>query len=134
MGLWEFIGEAIRPGKVGTFTIKKGKEEKRIGRLIVKTILSTAMVALLYYLIFGISFHLKGGLEFAAALLLYSAVGYFILPEPEYSNVGWFGGFMNNPFKLSDNANRFLVFLVIILMPGRLISTTIVSWIDIRRR
>lgn len=134
MGLIEFIGESIRPGKIGTVDITKGKKEKRIGMLIVKTILSIAIVAVLYYLIFGISFHLKELLLFAAVMAIYSITSYFILPKPDYANVGWFGGVFDNPFKISDDVNRMLVFVMVILMPGRLISTTAVSWIDLFKK
>jgi len=133
MGLIELIGESIRPGKIGTIDTTKGEKEKRIGILIVKTILSISIVAVLYYLIFGISVHLKELLLFVAVMAVYSIIGYFISPKPDYSNIGWFGGVFDNPFKISDDINRMLIFIMIILMPGRLISTTVVSWIDLSK-
>jgi hypothetical protein len=134
MGLIEIIGELIKPGKIGTVDITRRKKEKRISILIIKTILSITIVTVLYYLIFGISFHTKEFLLFVAVIAGYSAVGYFILPKPDYSNIGWFGGVFDNPFKISDDVNRMLVFVMIILMPGRLISTTILSWIDLFKK
>lgn len=131
MGLIEIIGEIIRPGKIGTVDITKRKNEKRIVMLIVKTILSIAIVTFLYYLIFGFSFQLKGVLLYVAVMAVYSIAGYLILPKPDYSNVGWLGGVFDNPFKISDDFNRMLVFVMVILMPGRLISTTVLSWIEI---
>lgn len=106
-----------------------GRMELRIEMLILKTILSIAIVIMLYYLIFGISFHIKELLLFIVIMIVYSVAGYFIIPRPDYSNVGWLGGLINNPFRISDNINRMLVFILIILMPGRLISTTVLSWI-----
>lgn len=134
MGLIEFIGELIRPGKIGTVDITKRKKEKRIGMLIAKTILSIAIVTVVYYLIYGISFHITEVLLFITVMALYSAAGYFILPKPDYSNMGWFGGIFDNPFKVSDDINRMLVFVMIILMPGRLISTTVLSWVYIFKK
>lgn len=134
MGLIEIIGELISPGKVGTVDINKGKKEKHIGRLIVNTVLSLAIVSFIYYLIFKTSFHLKDSLLFTAVLAVYSSISYFISPKPDYSNVGWFGGFFDNPFKISDDINRMLFFSMIILMPGRLISTTVVSWIGLFKK
>ncbi|WP_312046934.1 hypothetical protein [Anaerotignum sp.] len=81
MGLIELIGESIRPGKIGTIDTTKGEKEKRIGILIVKTILSISIVAVLYYLIFGISVHLKELLLFVAVMAVYSIIGYFISPK-----------------------------------------------------
>ena len=130
MGLLEFIGESISPGKMGSIDVTKGRKEKRIGILIVKTILSIGIVVVLYHLILGKSVHVKELLLFIAAIAVYSSAGYFISPKPDYSNIGWFGGVFDNPFKISDDINRALIFIMIILMPGRLISTTVVSWID----
>lgn len=134
MGLIEFIGELIRPGKIGTVDITKREKEKRIGMLIVKTILSIAIVTVLYYLIFAISFNIKELIVFIAVMVVYSVAGYFILPKPDYSNVGWLGGVFNNPFRISDNVNRMLFFIMVILMPGRLISTTVLSWIELLKK
>jgi hypothetical protein len=134
MGLMEFIGETIRPGKIGTVDMKKGKKEKRIGILIIKTILSIAIVTFIYYMTIGLSFHLKESLLFIAILTAYCIVGYFISPKPDYSNVGWFGGVFDNPFKISDDANRILFLSMLILMPGSLISSTIVSWITLFKK
>ncbi|MHB8131346.1 MAG: hypothetical protein ACYDEX_20385 [Mobilitalea sp.] len=134
MGLIEIIGELIRPGKIGTIDITKRKKEKRIGILIVKTILSIVIVTVLYYLIFGISFHIKEFLLFVFVMAVYSVAAYFVLPKPDYSNVGWFGGVFDNPFKISDDLNRMMVFIMVILMPGRLISITVLSWIDLFRK
>lgn len=131
MGLFEFIGEAVRPGKIGTIKIKKGKKEKRIILLIAKTILSVAMISFIYCLIFGISFRLKECSVFIAILAIYSISGYFVSAKPDYSNVGWFGGFVDNPFKISDDVNRMIVFFMVMLIPGKLISTTVVSWIHL---
>lgn len=81
-------------------------------------------------MIFGISFHLKELLFYIGGIALYSSAGYFILPDPDYTNVGWLGGLIDNPFRVSDDLNRMLLFIMILLMPGRLIATTFVSWID----
>lgn len=134
MGLIELIGELIRPGEIGTVDITKREKEKRIGILIVKTILSIASVMGIYYLIYGISFHIKELLLFVVVMIVYSALGYFILPRPDYSNVGWLGGVFDNPFRISDDINRMLVFILIILIPGRLISTTVLSWIELIKK
>ena len=125
MGLIEFIGELIRPGKIGTVDITKRKKEKRIGMLILKTILLVVIVVVLYYLIYGISFHIKGLLLFVSVMAVYSVAGYIVLPKPDYTNVGWFGGVFDNLFKISDDVNRMMVFITVLLMPGRLISTTV---------
>lgn len=134
MGLIEVIGELINPGKIGTVDITKRKKDKRIGIVIIKTILSIAFVTILYYMIFGKSIHINELLIYLVIMAVYSIVGYFIMPKPDYSNVGWFGGVFDNPFKISDDVNRMLVFIMIMLMPGRLISTTVISWINLFKK
>lgn len=54
--------------------------------------------------------------------------------KPDYSNIGWFGGLIDNPFKISDDVNRMIVLFMVILIPGRLISTTVVSWIHLLKK
>lgn len=133
MGLIELIGEWINPGKVGTVDISKGEKEKHLGLLMVKTFLSTVIIGGLYWLILGLSFHVKELLSFIAGITVYSTVSYFISPRPDYSNIGWAGGLFNNPFRISDDMNRMLIFIMVLLMPGRLISTTVLSLIDLFR-
>ena len=41
---------------------------------------------------------------------------------------------MDHPFRYSDDLNRMLIFFLIILYPGRLISTTIYIWILLLRK
>ncbi|MBN7772304.1 hypothetical protein [Clostridium aminobutyricum] len=134
MGLIEFIGELINPGEIGTIEKTKRGKGERLDTLIVKTIVSIVIVTVIYYLVFGISFHFKEFITFVSVMAVYSAAGYFISPKPDYSNVGWLGGIFDNPFRFSDDINRMLIFVMVILMPGRLISTTVLSWIDYSKK
>ncbi len=58
----------------------------------------------------------------------YLLIAYFVLPEPDYGNMGWFGGLMDNPFRISDDLNRFLFFLRVLLIPGRFMARSIVNF------
>ncbi|MBL9133391.1 MAG: hypothetical protein JNG86_19425 [Verrucomicrobiaceae bacterium] len=62
-----------------------------------------------------------------AVLLFYSCVAYFVHPEPDHSNMGWLGGLMDHPFRFSDDVNRFLLALSILLAPGRFWSESLVD-------
>ena len=55
--------------------------------------------------------------------LLYIMSGWFIRPEPDMDDLGWFGGMMNNPFSFSDDYNRSLLGLRMLLLPGQLLAT-----------
>jgi hypothetical protein len=133
MGLVKFKSETSKPGKSGTIDISKRTREKHLGILIIKTFLSLAIIVGFYYIAFGTSFQIKEILTFIASMIIYCTAGYYIMPKPDYSNLGWLGGLINNPFRISDNFNRILVFIKVILLPGRLISITVYSWITISK-
>jgi hypothetical protein len=63
----------------------------------------------------------------AGGMCAYMAIGHFIRPEPNTDNLGWGGGLGNDPFKSSDNANRFLWRLHCLLGPGRFTAETFVD-------
>jgi hypothetical protein len=58
------------------------------------------------------------------AFVAYLVAGYFVRPQPDYSNTGILG-FIDHPFRWSDDANRFLVFLRIVLLPGRITAAAV---------
>ena len=63
-------------------------------------------------------------------LTLYVLISHLITATPDYTNVGWLGGLMDNPFRISDDYNRWLVFFQAILLPGKLIAYSLVmSWL-----
>jgi hypothetical protein len=59
-----------------------------------------------------------------AALVIYTAVAFFVRPEANTDNLGWGGGMGNDPFQGSDNVNRILWRAHCILGPGRFVSET----------
>ena len=63
----------------------------------------------------------------AAAMIVYTAVAYFVRPEANTDNMGWFGGFANDPTQYSDNINRWLWNLHMFLGPGRFTAETVLD-------
>jgi hypothetical protein len=61
-----------------------------------------------------------------AFFLTYIALGYKIDVEPNYDNMGWFGVF-DNPFRYTDDVNRWLFFFKIILYPGYLMGESFIQ-------
>ncbi|MGZ3853171.1 MAG: hypothetical protein ACXVBX_10310, partial [Flavisolibacter sp.] len=53
--------------------------------------------------------------------IFYLLLAYFLTPRPDTSNVGFAGGLVNDPFRISDDANRLAVFFYLFLLPGKLI-------------
>ena len=66
--------------------------------------------------------------------MVYLMVAFLIQPEPDTDDMGWFGGLINNPFRITDNFNRFLLFLKILLLPGRLIAQAILNFMALLQR
>ena len=56
------------------------------------------------------------------AFVAYIAIGSFFHPKPDYSNVGLLGGLIDHPLRWSDDVNRILAFLLVLLYPGRLLG------------
>jgi len=66
----------------------------------------------------------------SGSFVLYILAGHFVTSRPDYTNVGWLGGVMDNPFRISDDYNRWLVLIEVVLLPGKLIAYSLVmSWL-----
>lgn len=129
MDLFEIIGDAMNPGSVGS--IEKNNEiqkEINIKILFIKSAISIGIAVGLFFLIFRDGVHIEGIVFYLGGMFIYCVMSYFIIPKPDYSNIGWLGGLMDHPFKYSDDLNRMLIFLSGVLYPGRFIATTVMSW------
>jgi hypothetical protein len=63
----------------------------------------------------------------AIGMLVYTAVAFFIRPEPNTDNLGFGGGLANDPFQYSDDVNRFLWKAHCVLGPGRFTAHTLID-------
>jgi len=63
----------------------------------------------------------------AVGMLVYTAIAYFIRPEPNTDNLGFGGGLANDPFQYSDDVNRFLWKAHCMLGPGRFTAQTLID-------
>ncbi|MFN8344508.1 MAG: hypothetical protein U0X91_05875 [Spirosomataceae bacterium] len=52
----------------------------------------------------------------------YLFASFWLTAIPNYDNIGLFRGLINHPFRISDDYNRFLIFLQLLLLPGKLLS------------
>ena len=122
------MADWLEPGPVGTLETGKRKREPREQSDIVARF--AIAVVLLGVWLFFILTNLRPGSSILIRILataIYLMISYAVHPEADTSNLGWFGGLVNNPFRFSDNINRFLVFLKIILWPGRFVSESLVD-------
>lgn len=63
----------------------------------------------------------------AGVILIYSGLAFFFRPEPNTDNLGYCGGSVNDPTKISDDLNRGLLDLHVLLGPGRFASETLLD-------
>lgn len=126
----EWLGEGFNPRGVGAVEFggrDRGKRPR--AAVLVCFAVACAFLAGAVYLIWE---HFRpesllGGLGMAAAGVAYLVAAYFVHPYPDLDNVGWFGGLINDPFAISDNMNRTLVVVFVLLWPGRFVSETLVD-------
>ena len=123
MGILELIGELISPGPAGS--VRVGRPVTRsysVKRAVLRGVFSAVGLGLL--LAFAAS---HAGFWGIVASLVYTVAGTVLRPEPDFSNVGWLGGLINDPLRVSDDVNRFLVFVLLFLLPGRFIGTGLLA-------
>jgi hypothetical protein len=125
MGLLELLFEKSNPGPIGEMSAhgKKPEEPKR-GELMFKWIVSIAIIGLVFKSTVSSS---GAAIGFIIILTIYCFAGYLIMPKPDYSNMGWAGGLLDNPFRFSDDINRMLFGLKVLLYPGRFVAVTLVQ-------
>lgn len=136
MSFFEWLGESADPGPSGVTEFgarERGRQSRR--RVLTRMVISLGMLGLLGYVMFqemGIrEFHIYRNT--LVVLLVYSVIAYLVHPEPDTSNLGWLGGLWDHPFRYSDDANRFLLFLLIFLLPGRFLSESLVDFVCLIR-
>jgi hypothetical protein len=118
--LLEWLFERKNPGPVGTIdvqspeTIARGPVATTIHGLI-----GLAMIG------GGVSLALqaRNPLLVLGGIAIYLVFAHFVHPKPNRENLGWAGGLIDHPLKWSDDHNRILLFLQIVLFPGRFATT-----------
>ena len=130
MSLFEWLGESHNPGNVGSVDVG-GRDRSRRSRISVLAcfLISVAVLGLWGYSLWnGFGLRSLSGIGIASgATLIYLAFAYSVHPQPDMKNVGWLGGLVDHPFRYSDDINRFLIFLVVILWPGRFLTESLVD-------
>jgi hypothetical protein len=135
MGLFEYLFERKNPGQVGD--IQKNNrpiEPVCIVVTIIKLVISIAMIYGAFYITVMQNFNLSNFIIFILILTGYCIVSYRYIPRPDVSNMGLLGGLIDHPFKFTDDINRGLLGLYIILSPGRFIATAMVETFLIIKR
>lgn len=119
MSLFEWLGESFHPGPVGTIdTNKQPLFENRPKKRWAIFFMLVGLALFVYCLWFIAQSGSK--LSLLLFFLIYLCIAYLVTPKPDTRNVGWFGGLIDHPFRISDDLNRFMLFFYLLLLPGKL--------------
>jgi hypothetical protein len=114
--LFEWLFERKNPGAVGTFEVEAPES-------IVRSPLVTAIRGFIGLALIGggvyLAFQARNPLVVLGGLAVYLGFAHYIHPRPNRENVGFAGGLIDHPLRWSDDQNRMLLFLQIVLFPGR---------------
>ncbi len=131
MSLFEWFCERKNPGTVGSVeTGHRGLPSRSNGSVTFRFLIAFILVGFFYYSLYSSASVKALELFIMPSLFLvpYCLFGYFIRPKPDTSNMGWAGGLINNPFKITDNWNRQLMVFKVILMPGAFITESFIQF------
>ena len=126
MSLLEWLGEARNPGPVGS--IEGGSPEPIHWRprvIVLRGVVAIVVVAAAAVGIARVTDTAAETIILTTVATVYCGIAYWITPRPALDNVGWFGGLIDHPFRWSDDVNRSLVFLGVILWPGRFLTVSL---------
>ncbi len=122
MSLFEWFGESMNPGPIGGVDVGgRDRAERSRGGAIACFVIAGALLG------FWLSVVWSAGPVAILGTAIYLVLAYFVHPSPDLSNIGWAGGLFDHPFRYSDDVNRFLVFLVVVLWPGRFVAESLVG-------
>jgi hypothetical protein len=94
------------------------------------TIVGWALLAFLLRIVYHLEEY-RG--QWASAFGIYLAIAALITPAPDSSNLGWAGGLIDNPFRISDDFNRMLGVLLVVLIPGKIIIFAVATVVRLAR-
>lgn len=123
--------ESYNPGNVGDVEKHENRRKRTRGGAVFTGVISFGILLTPVYLIAS---NAGDGDAFSFAMItlaveaVYLFIAYFVNPKPDTSNLGWCGGLMDNPFRISDDFNRSLLFFAVILYPGRLLAIGVVDF------
>jgi hypothetical protein len=141
MSLIEWLFESANPGPVGKLEVNQEDPDDRGKRPKKWLIYSATLIGLLlagigFYWVFHNRSHDGAGpvIVRLCCFAAYVVTSHFFNSTPESTNMGWAGGLIDNPFRISDDFNRLLLLLQVLLLPGKLIAFSLLAgWLLGRR-
>lgn len=129
MSFFEWFFERNNPGPTGSVETYHHKLScPRIWIIIAGMMGLLAFLFFIYYVPFNQfnAFEVRSACLGTSLSIAYLFASYYIYVKPDYDNMGVFG-FIDNPFKYTDDINRFMLFFQVLLLPGKIISIPIVN-------
>jgi hypothetical protein len=131
MSLLEWLGESYTPGPIGDVEIggrRRARQRARWGVVACFVVAAALLTAWAYVVLYVWQVRSWEWLAVNAGVTLaYLLLGYWVHPAPDMENLGLLGGAFDHPFRYSDDLNRQLLFLLMVLWPGRFIAESIVD-------
>ncbi len=126
MSLQEWLDRNAQPGRVGGVDVG-ARRRREPSRAIVWLCAVFSLALLAGWAYFGWRTFRAERVTVGLGTLAYLLAGYFVHPAARSDNLGWFGGLVDNPFRFSDGANRFLATVAVLLWPGRFVAESLVA-------
>ena len=60
-------------------------------------------------------------------MLAYLAIAYNVNANPRMDRLGLLGGLVDHPFRYTDDINRTMLFLKVVLFPGKIVATFVMD-------
>lgn len=137
MGIFELLGELINPGPVGNIDFQDEDHKLRKKLVVIRFVLAVLILLGVEYLIIFTMNPFNSYLQLLklhAIFLTYLLLAYRLRVNPDYDNLGWVPFLINNPFRISDNINRFLVLLNVLFLPGKFVAHSVVGFFRVMKR
>lgn len=130
MSIWEWLFERNNPGPTGTISNSDASPTNVNAWVTIITgclsIVALSFVSWHFIIADSHKYQFWDYILRPLSLCIYLIVCANISVSPAYNNMGYLG-FINNPFRYTDNVNRALFFIMIALLPGKLIIIPLVS-------
>ena len=133
MKIFSLIGELFKPGSIGTIDFEDNDYSIRRNLILIRFIISLILFGIIEYVLLiptGIYQDILYTLKVNSFIFLYLFISFNVNIKPDYDNLGWIPFIIGNPFRFSDNINRFLVYMKYILWPGKFISRSFICFLD----
>ena len=131
MSIFEIIGELVNPGPVGSIDFKDERKDPRKKFITVRFVISMLILGFAEYMFIvktGAYIDLVYVLKVNVIISLYLLIAYRLRVKADSRNMGWVPFLIDNPFRISDDFNRFLAILNVLFLPGKYISRSIVDY------